>query len=115
MKQEMARPITWREGYTRRIVWPQRAGVWIELPDEDAVEAKIGVENVAALGVRQDHMGVCAIVSAEGETAGWSIRGFPRPDGARVYFDVHGWPEASILKDRQDGHRATKVVGYECE
>ena len=44
----MARPIAWRKGCERGIVWPQCAGVWIELPDEDAVEAKIGVENVAA-------------------------------------------------------------------
>jgi hypothetical protein len=62
----------------------------VERPDEDRVQAEVGVKHEAPRGIGLDHVGVSPIVAASGEAARRSV-GRPRgADRAGIAFDVRG-------------------------
>ena len=60
--------------------------------------------------IRQDHVGVRTVVSAEGEAAGRGVRGFRRPDLARIDLDVARFTETSLGQNRQHRDGPAEVV-----
>src|SRR5881628_3583002 len=113
MEKEVPRPITGWERHKGGIVRAQNSRALIKFPDENTIQAQIGMQNEASRGIRLNHVRVCSIVSAEGVASRWSIRGLLRSNCARVALDVRGRAEAAVRLNRQHGHRTAKVVGYQ--
>ena len=98
-----------------RFVRGQDALLFVEPPDEDPVQAQVGVQHEAPGRIGLDHVGVGPIVSAGGEGA---RRGTGRPGGADlagIPLDVRGVAQAAVGQDRQHRHGAAEIVGHQHE
>ena len=113
MQIEVPRPIARRHCHRRLPSGLKRACLGIERPDEDAVEPKVNMQHEATVGGRLDHVGVGAVVAAEGEAAGRSVRCRRRPDLTLRSLHVRRLTEPAILVNRQHSHRPAKVVGHQ--
>ena len=87
----------------------------VELPDKNLIEAEVDVQDEFAGAVGFDHVGVSAVVAADGEAAGRGVSGAGWADFALRLFHVARFPEFAVFEDRQDRDGATKVVRDEQE
>ena len=85
----------------------------IEVPHEDPIEPQIDMEHVAAVGGREDLVGMGAVMTAEGEAPRGGVLSFGRADLASILLDVAGRAQAPVGADREHRHRTTEIVGDE--
>src|SRR5205085_5665808 len=91
----------------------QNAGCLIEFPNKNLIQSEIHVQNESTGAIGLDHVGVCAVMTAEGEASRWSVGGLLRSDGPGIALHVGGGAETTVGEDRQDRNAAAKVVGHE--
>src|SRR2546423_6239554 len=111
MKREMSRPITERHRNSRGIIRSQNSRALIELPDEDAIQSQIRMQNEGPRGISLNHVRVRSFVSAKGEASRRRIRGLFRPSRSAIVLDVRRGPEPALRSNRQYRYRAAKIVG----
>ena len=100
----MPRSVAGRKGDRWRIVRHQRAALGVEPPDKNLVAPEINVKDEAPGRIGLDHVGVRAIVPADGEAAGWRVRRSRGTDRAGVDLDVRRIAQLPVLQYRKHRH-----------
>ena len=113
MEMEMPRPVSGRQGDGGRIVRGQHPFPVIELPEEDLIQSEIHMDHEATRRVGLDHVGMGAVVAADGKTSRRRVGGFFRSEGAGIDFDIRGRTQTAVGQYRQHRHGAAEVVGDE--
>lgn len=87
----------------------------VKFPDINRVQAKIHMQYKPSGGVGLNHVGMGPVVATEGEAAWRSVFRSGRANFTGIVFQVSGFAQTSIGKDRQNGNRATKIIGNQQE
>src|SRR5439155_26411084 len=72
LEVKMPRPVSRWQRNGGRIVRTEQARLLVKLPDKDLIQAQIDVQHEASRGIGLDHVGVRAVVAADGEASGRS-------------------------------------------
>ena len=115
VESEMARAVARGQRNRRRIVRREGALFGVELPDENAVQAQVGGQHKLAGRIGLDHVGMRAVVAAEGKTAGRRGGGVRSRDLAFVLLHVAGGAERAVRPDGEHGDGSAVVVGHQDE
>src|SRR5579875_3684030 len=102
MENKVSWAVTRRHRDFVGIVRRELAFVYVEIPDQDSVHAKVGRNNALASGVGINHVRMGSIVAADGEAARRRACGMLRTDGSGVLVHVRGRTEFSIGFDGQN-------------
>ena len=113
VETEVPWSVSRRKGDESRIVRSQQAALLLELPDEDPVQAQVGVKHEASRGIGLDHVGVRPIVAADGEAAGRGVRRFRGADRTCSDLDVRSLAQPAVGQDWEHSHGTAEVVGHE--
>src|SRR3989442_7621156 len=96
MKGEVARPVSRRQRYRRRIAGRKLALFDIKLPDEDLIQSQITCQHELTRPIGLDHVRVRLIMAANGEASGRCAGGAPRANLAAVVYDVGCGAELAV-------------------
>ena len=73
MEREMPRSIARWKGDARRIVRRQNPGAFVELPNENSIQAQVRMQNEAPGAIRLDHVRMGVVMAAQGKASVWSV------------------------------------------
>src|SRR5262245_10949075 len=113
MEMEMAWSVAGGERNRRRIVWRQRAALIIKPPDEDRIQAQVGMEHEPSGRVGLNHVRVRPIVAAHREAARWRVHRPGWANSAGIDLHVGDLAEPAVSLYREHCHGTTEIVGNE--
>src|SRR2546428_222923 len=115
MKMEMPGAVSRWQRDGGWFIRSQHALLVVELPDEDGIQAQVGMQQVASGGIGLNHMRMRPIMSARGKAARWSVGGPGRANLAGIVLGIGGGPETTVAENRHHRDGARKIVGHQQE
>src|SRR4029453_14858679 len=113
MEMEMAWSIAGGERDRRRVVRGQCAALIVKPPDEDRVQAEVGMEHEPSGRIGLNHVGMGAIVAAPREAARWGVGRPGRANRAGITLPAGAPPEPAVSLYREHGHGTAEIVGHQ--
>ena len=110
---EMAWSIAGGERDRRRVVRGQCAALIVKPPDEDRVQAQVGMEHEPSGRIGLNHVGMGPIVAALREAARWRVRRSCRTNRAGIDLQIGELAEPAVSLYREHCHGTAEIVGHE--